>query len=80
MKADKHCSMSVQNIPHSPHQVDMWHKLYIANAGIKALNQLAKKDYDQHLPFCSEIFPVTESPDAHTCNDSYIMAIELPIG
>lgn len=76
MKADKHYSMNVQNIPLSPHQVDMWHKLYIANAG----SLLAKKEYDQNLPFCSEIFPVTESPDSHTCNDSYIIAIELPIG
>lgn len=78
MKADKHCSMFVQNKPHSPHQVDMLHKLYIANAG----SLLAKKDYDQNLPFRSKIFPVTESPDAHTCNNSYIISytIELPIG
>lgn len=79
MKADKHCSMYVQNIPHSPHQVDMWHKLYIANAG-SFKPACYERLYDQNLPFCSEIFPVTESPDAHTCNDSYIMAIELPIG
>lgn len=70
--------MFVQNKPNSPHQVDMLHKLYIANAG----SLLAKKDYDQNLPFRSKIFPVTESPDAHTCNNSYIISytIELPIG
>lgn len=44
------------------------------------MQEACLKDYDQNLPFCSEIFPVTESPDAHTCNDSYIIAIELPIG